>query len=266
MAQVLEEDEVIDPLLSAAEESLRKLRWPTATASRMTPVGSCNGSGSCRRDHEEPAGLDEAERAGVGSARCLRSRLQALRDRYPQTGALALTGHAHLDLAWLWPLAETRRKAIRTFSSVIGLMERHPGFRFNQSTAQLYAFLEADDPALFQQIKQKVASGQWEPIGGMWVEPDTNMPTGALVRQLLYGQRYSSEPAAAIRSAGCRLLRLLAGASADPAPRRYRQLLHDQGQLVRDQRDALRPLLVGGSRRQPGACAHLQESGRRLQQ
>ena len=117
--------------------------------------------------------------------------MQALRDRYPQTGALALTGHAHLDLAWLWPLAETRRKAIRTFSSVIGLMERHPGFRFNQSTAQLYAFLEADDPALFQQIKQKVASGQWEPIGGMWVEPDTNMPTGeSLVRQLLYGQRY----------------------------------------------------------------------------
>ena len=119
------------------------------------------------------------------------SRLKALRDRYPQTGALALTGHAHLDLAWLWPLAETRRKAIRTFSSVIGLMDRYPDFRFNQSTAQLYAFLETDDPALFTQIKERVASGQWEPIGGMWVEPDTNMPTGeSLVRQLLYGQRY----------------------------------------------------------------------------
>ena len=196
MAQVLEGHEVIDPLLSAAEESLRRLRWPTETqayVARMTPGRQLQRIWQLPAGiSEEPAGLDEAERASVSAALpFLRSRLQALRDRYPQTGALALTGHAHLDLAWLWPLAETRRKAIRTFSSVIGLMERDPGFRFNQSTAQLYAFLEADDPALFQQIKQKVASGQWEPIGGMWVEPDTNMPTGeSFVRQLLYGQRY----------------------------------------------------------------------------
>ena len=66
-----------------------------------------------------------------------------------------------------------------------------PEFRFNQSTAQLYEYVEADDPALFARIREKAAAGQWEPIGAMWVEPDTNMPTGeALVRQLLYGQRY----------------------------------------------------------------------------
>jgi alpha-mannosidase len=196
MAQVLEGHEVIDPLLSAAEESLRKLRWPTATpayVARMTPGRQLQRIWQLPTGTTgEPPGLDEAEGASVSSARaCLTSQLRALRDRYPQTGALALTGHAHLDLAWLWPLTETRRKAVRTFSSVIGLMDRHPGFRFNQSTAQLYAFLETDDPALFTQIKERVASGQWEPIGGMWVEPDTNMPTGeSLVRQLLYGQRY----------------------------------------------------------------------------
>jgi alpha-mannosidase len=196
MAQVLDGHEVIDPLLSAAEESLCELRWPTATEAyvgRMAPGRQLQRVWQLPAAIAEgPAGLDEAARVSVTSALAsLSSRLRALRDRYPQTGALALTGHAHLDLAWLWPLAETRRKAMRTFSSVIRLMERHPGFRFNQSTAQLYAFLEADDPALFTQIKQRVARGQWEPIGGMWVEPDTNMPTGeALVRQLLYGQRY----------------------------------------------------------------------------
>jgi alpha-mannosidase len=196
MAQVLEAHQVIDPLLSAAEESLYTLRWPTATqayVARVTPGRELQRIWQLPAGiAEEPAGLDETQRASVSSALAsLVSRLKALRERYPQTGALALTGHAHLDLAWLWPLAETRRKAIRTFSSVIGLMDQHPDFRFNQSTAQLYAFLETDDPGLFMQIKQRVASGQWEPIGGMWVEPDTNMPTGeSLVRQLLYGQRY----------------------------------------------------------------------------
>ncbi len=74
---------------------------------------------------------------------------------------------------------------------MISLMDRHPDFIFNASTAQLYAFLEEDDPKLLDQIKAKVAAGQWEPIGAMWVEPDTNMPTGeSFVRQLLYGQRY----------------------------------------------------------------------------
>ena len=74
---------------------------------------------------------------------------------------------------------------------MISLMDRHPDFIFNASTAQLYSFLEEDDPKLLDRIKEKVAAGQWEPTGAMWVEPDTNMPTGeSFVRQLLYGQRY----------------------------------------------------------------------------
>ena len=101
-------------------------------------------------------------------------------------------------------------------------MDRHPDFRFNQSTAQLYAFLEEDDPALFAQIKEKVAAGQWEPIGAMWVEPDTNMPTGevlrppAPLRPALF--RADLRPAPH-RLLAARLLRLLAGAAAAPAAR-----------------------------------------------
>ncbi|MGF1473842.1 MAG: alpha-mannosidase [Rubrobacteraceae bacterium] len=136
--------------------------------------------------------LPEKARNTVREARTLiGSRLVDLRSKYPPVGRLALTGHAHLDLAWLWPVAETRRKARRTFASVLGLMERHDEFTFNQSSAQLYAWVEEDDPEMFQRIKERVAEGRWEPAGGSWVEPDCQMIGGeSFVRQLLYGQRY----------------------------------------------------------------------------
>ena len=121
----------------------------------------------------------------------MRDGLRQLQARFPQQGSIALTGHAHIDLAWLWPMVETRRKAVRTFHTVIQLMDQFPEFRFNHSTAQLYDFVGKDDPALLDAITEKVAQGQWEPSGGMWVEPDTNMPCGeSLIRQLLYGIRY----------------------------------------------------------------------------
>jgi alpha-mannosidase len=195
-ARILDGHEVIPPLLSAGEESLRKLDWPTATepyVARVAPGAEMQQVWELPRDIDRhPPGLDDGQRASVtAAAKHLTDALRTLQKRYPQNGALALSGHAHIDLAWLWPLAETRRKANRTFHTMIGLMDRHPEFRFNQSTAQLYAFLEEDDPALFARIGEKVAAGQWEPTGAMWVEPDTNMPTGeSLVRQLLYGQRY----------------------------------------------------------------------------
>jgi alpha-mannosidase len=111
--------------------------------------------------------------------------------RYPPLGSLALTGHAHIDLAWLWPLAETRHKALRTFSTVLSLMDQYPEYTFNQSTAQLYRFVEEDAPELFTRIKARVAEGRWDVVGGMWVEPDGNLPSGeSWSRQLLHGQRY----------------------------------------------------------------------------
>lgn len=195
-AEVLGQHEVVEPLIGAGTVALARLDWPSATEeyiARVSPNAEMQRVWQLPSDLEtHPGGLDDAQRGSVSTATAfLRSRLNELRDRYPQEGALAVTGHAHIDLAWLWPLAETRRKATRTFHTMIGLMDRHPGFRFNQSTAQLYSFLEEDDPALLERIREKVGTGQWETIGAMWVEPDTNMPTGeSLVRQLLYGQRY----------------------------------------------------------------------------
>ena len=139
--------------------------------------------------------LPEAARRAVRSVRIkVGERLEEIKQEYPPVGRLALTGHAHLDLAWLWPLHETKRKARRTFSSVLRLMEWHDDFTFNQSSAQLYAWVEDEHPELFARIRERVAEGRWEPVGGSWTEPDCQITGGeAFVRQLLYGQRYFEE-------------------------------------------------------------------------
>lgn len=137
-----------------------------------------------------PATLSEEDR---GQLRRIQQKLQQRLSSYKDAefGSVFLTGHAHIDLAWLWPLEETRRKARRTFYTVLSLMERYPNFYFNQSSAQLYAWIEQDDPALFEKIRARVREGRWEIIGGMWVEPDGNLPSGeSWTRQLLLGQRY----------------------------------------------------------------------------
>ncbi len=103
-------------------------------------------------------------------------------------------GHAHLDIAWLWPISQIRRKAARTFSSVLRLMEQFPDFHFTQSQPQLYRYIAEDHPNIFEQIQTHVAEGRWEVTGGMWVEADCNL-SGAesLVRQFLLGRRYFRE-------------------------------------------------------------------------
>lgn len=104
---------------------------------------------------------------------------------------VSAVGHAHIDTAWLWPLRETRRKCARTFSNQLRLMEAFPDYRFACSQAQQYAWIKEDHPTLWTAIKERVASGQWEPVGGMWVEADTNLPSGeSLVRQLVHGKRF----------------------------------------------------------------------------
>ncbi len=194
--EVIGDHEAVPPLLSAGEDAFAELEWPAETRDYIARVASTREQQAIWELPKDlslsPAGLDGGQRKSVAAARdALVAALKRLRRRYPQNGSLALTGHAHIDLAWLWPLTETRRKTNRTFHTMIRLMDRHPDFRFNASTAQLYAFLQEDDPKLVAEIKKKVLTGQWEPIGGMWVEPDTNMPTAeSLVRQLLYGQHY----------------------------------------------------------------------------
>jgi alpha-mannosidase len=103
-------------------------------------------------------------------------------------------GHAHIDVAWLWTLRETVRKCGRTFSNVLRLMEQFPDYKFSQSQAQLYRYTEQHYPDLFEQIKQRIQEGRWEPMGGTWVEPDCNaIGAESLARQFLLGRTYFRE-------------------------------------------------------------------------
>ncbi|WGV28897.1 alpha-mannosidase [Halotia branconii] len=105
-----------------------------------------------------------------------------------------LLGHAHLDLAWLWPVSETWNAAQKTFASVLKLQQDFPELIFCHSTPALYAWIEEHRPDLFAAIQQAVAAGWWEVVGGLWVEPELNLIAGeSIVRQLLYGQRYVQE-------------------------------------------------------------------------
>ncbi|KAH6691636.1 glycosyl hydrolase family 38 domain-containing protein [Plectosphaerella plurivora] len=100
-------------------------------------------------------------------------------------------GHCHIDSCWLWPWDETKRKVARSWSNQCDLMERYPELRFACSQAQQYKWLKTLYPSVWDRVKGKVKDGQFQPVGGSWVEHDTNMPSGeSLVRQFVYGQRF----------------------------------------------------------------------------
>lgn len=117
-----------------------------------------------------------------------------LYDYYAQDPPVALAscvGHTHIDVAWLWDLYQTRFKAVRSFSTVLKLMEQYDEYRFMSSQPVLYQFVQEDAPQVFEKIKARIEEGRWEPEGGMWVEADCNLASGeALVRQFLHGKEY----------------------------------------------------------------------------
>jgi alpha-mannosidase len=111
----------------------------------------------------------------------------------PEGGRIFMTGHSHIDTAFLWPVRETVRKCARTFSTACRLMERYPDYRFTCSQPQLYAYTSKYYPELYTEIKRWVKEGRWETAGGMWVEADCNVPSGeSLIRQILYGVGFFS--------------------------------------------------------------------------
>ena len=100
-------------------------------------------------------------------------------------------GNSHIDMAWLWPESETVEVTRNTFQSVLDLMREYPDFKFTMSSARTYEWMQEKYPDLFAQVVQRIKEGRWEVIGGMWVEPDLNLPDGeSLVRQILIGKRY----------------------------------------------------------------------------
>jgi alpha-mannosidase len=112
----------------------------------------------------------------------------------PMDVSIVGAGHAHIDVAWLWTLAQTRRKAGRTFHTVLRLMEEFPDYHFTQSQPQLYDYVRQDYPELFEDIKEAISGGRWETIGGMWVEADCNLSgPESLARQFLLGRAFYRE-------------------------------------------------------------------------
>ncbi len=100
-------------------------------------------------------------------------------------------GHTHIDVAWWWTVAQTREKVVRSFATVLELMEEFPNYKFMSSQPVLYYFLKQRYPEMFARIQQRVAEGRWETEGGMWLEADCNLTSGeSLVRQFLYGKRF----------------------------------------------------------------------------
>jgi alpha-mannosidase len=153
------------------------------------------------RRAEAIAALDDA--MGVitagGAAACAKGRevLRPVLDRpgpRPAVGSrhtVKGVGHAHIDTAWLWPVRETKRKCARSFANQLRVLEEYPEHQFVCSQAVQYQWISQDYPHLYDAIRSAVAAGRWEPVGGMWVEADCNVPSGeSLVRQLVHGKRF----------------------------------------------------------------------------
>jgi alpha-mannosidase len=170
---------------------------PTDVAGKMNPAATLNGA----IDAVDLQALDAAE-AGSAEARALgqakfdaslkaaQARLEALRPLLQQATFL-LDGNAHIDAAWLWPWTETVDVVHRTFGTALQLMNEYPAYTYTQSAAAYNEWMAQKYPALNNEIKQRIKEGRWEIVGGMWVEPDLNMPDGeSLVRQLLVGKRW----------------------------------------------------------------------------
>ncbi|MDR3725956.1 MAG: glycoside hydrolase family 38 C-terminal domain-containing protein [Terracidiphilus sp.] len=135
--------------------------------------------------------LDEKDQAKFdASLKAAHVKLEALRPLLEQA-TLHLTGNSHIDAAWLWPWTETVDVVKRTFGTALQLMYEYPGYTYTQSAAAYNEWIADKYPDMNAEIAQRIKEGRWEIVGGMWVEPDLNMPDGeSLVRQLLVGKRW----------------------------------------------------------------------------
>jgi alpha-mannosidase len=134
-------------------------------------------------DHGDQAAFDQSLREAQHNLEQLNSWMKGF--------TIRAVGNSHIDMAWLWPWTETVQVVHDTFRSVLDLMREYPDFKFTMSSARTYEWMEEKYPDLFAEIQQRIKEGRWEVIGGMWVEPDLNMPGGeSLTRQILIGKRY----------------------------------------------------------------------------
>ena len=168
-------------------------------AAALLPEGDLNRSDIVRAlqivETEFRRMTPAAIREGKGLTELEQRLLEAVRHTGAHSrGVMHMVGQSHIDLAWLWPAKETVRKCSRTFSTMSTLLDEYPEFTYAQSQPQTYAYVKEHYPALYERVKAHIASGRWEVVGGMWIEPDLNIPSGeSLVRQLIHGMRFYEE-------------------------------------------------------------------------
>ncbi len=134
---------------------------------------------------------EESFRAAMREAQPFLKEVLAV-ENGPEAPTAGIIGHSHMDTAWLWKATETIKKCARTYSNQISLMQQYPEYKFVQSSACHGDMIRKHYPALFEDIKQKVAEGRYEPNGGVWVECDCNITSGeSMIRQFLWGQRFT---------------------------------------------------------------------------
>ncbi len=185
---------VVEPPANRPDPALLRMEILAAT-----PLIAAYADGKAQREQTLSAAvnaidfpaLDRGDSAAFDSSlRKAQTALQSLNPWMKQFTIQAV-GNSHIDMAWLWPWTETVEVVRNTFQSVLDLMREYPDLKFTMSSARTYEWMQEKYPDLFQQIQQRVKEGRWEVVGGMWVEPDLNMPAGeSLVRQILVGKRY----------------------------------------------------------------------------
>lgn len=170
--------------------------WIIGDAARELPSQSWEQHAALQTVNEIIKALDVTDKNSVLKAREIARKYigDVDSEKVYQSGQKPMVfaiGHCHIDTCWLWPWAETKRKVARSWTDQCNLMEQYPELNFACSQAQQYKWLKQYYPYVFDRVKEKVKSGQFNPIGGSWVEHDTNLPSGeSLVRQFLYGQRF----------------------------------------------------------------------------
>ena len=157
---------------------------------RADSVASALEQATLLADFEQP--LENRIESYKAAREALRPALQAVNGT--TAPVFYAVGNAHLDLAWLWPMAETHRKTCRTFAQQLRLLEQYPEYKYLQSQPAAYEMCREYYPELYERIKKAAKEGRWIAEGAMWVEPDTNMTSGeSLIRQVMHGKRYYKE-------------------------------------------------------------------------
>ncbi len=128
--------------------------------------------------------------SGVEDAQRYIDEVVYANDTYKGSGDVALIAHSHLDIAYYWRRIHAVQKNLRTVLIQLRLMDRYPDFKYTHTQPYVYETLEKYYPDVFEELKEKVKVGQFEPVGAMYVEPDCNVPSAeSLIRQCLYGQQ-----------------------------------------------------------------------------